>query len=267
MLIDVHSHLDKYQDDEVGAVLASLEELRILTVSVAVDPESFVRAETIAASSELVVAAFGVHPWEAPAWVDRLDEVDGLIVRSPMVGEIGLDHRFVEDSSLYAAQETVFRHFVEQAVEQNKVVNVHCSGAEADTFEVLSEHGCERVIIHWYSGPLDMLEAMISAGYLFTVGVEVLVSDHIREVARRLPVDQLLTETDNPGGHRWLTGELGLPALLGDVVAEVERVKGLSPGSVESAVAANMKRLLGDDLPLQEWIGQAEALRGPRMEG
>lgn len=88
MLIDAHTHLDKY-GDELTEVLGSLEERRILTVSMAVDPASFVVAESIAARSDLVVASFGVHPWEAPAWVGRLDEVQGLIERSPMVGEVG----------------------------------------------------------------------------------------------------------------------------------------------------------------------------------
>jgi TatD DNase family protein len=258
VLIDAHTHLDKYGDDDMPAVLACLEQERILTVSVAVDPESFHAAERIAARSDLALATFGVHPWQAPEWADRLEEVDGLVERSPMVGEIGLDHRFVDNRSLYGLQHMVFCHLVKRAVEQDKIVNVHCSGAEADTFEALNAYGCERVIIHWYSGPLEELEAMIAAGYLLTVGVEVLSSDHIREVARRIPADQLLTETDNPGGHRWLTGELGMPPLLGDVVGELGRVKGMSPGSVESVVQENMVRLIGDDPALQEWIGQIQ---------
>lgn len=259
MLIDAHTHLDKYEDGDIPAVLASLEEERILTVSVAVDPGSFQAAERIAARSDLVLASFGVHPWQAPEWADRLDEVDGLIARSPMVGEIGLDHRFVDDSSLYALQEVVFRHFVKRAVEWDKIVNVHCSGAEGETLEVLNAYGCERVIVHWYSGPLEQLEAMIAAGHLFTVGVEIFASDHIREVARRIPSGQLLTETDNPGGHRWLTGELGMPLLLVEVVRELGRVKGMSPDSVRMAVRENLVRLIGDDPDLQDWIGQTQA--------
>lgn len=254
MLIDAHVHLDKYEKDDIPTVLASIEREGILTVSVAVDPGSFHVAEQIAARSDLVVATFGVHPWQAPEWVDRLDDVDGLIERSPMVGEIGLDHRWVEDPALYPDQERVFRHFVERAVEQDKIVNVHCSGAEAETLEVLEAYGCERVIIHWYSGPLDVLEDMISAGYLFTVGVEVLRSDHNRQVARRIPVDQLLTETDNPGGQRWLTGEVGMPIILREVVEELGRIKSLSPDSVEAAVQRNMERLVGDDPALQDWV-------------
>lgn len=256
MLVDAHSHLDKYADDDLSAVLAALEEQRILTFSVSVDPPSFVAAEAIADCSDRVVATFGVHPWQAPEWVDRLDELDPLIERSPMIGEIGLDHRFVEDAGLYGAQRTVFCHFLERAGQQGKVVNVHCAGAENETLELLTDFGCPRGIIHWYSGPLDVLERMITAGYLFTVGVEVLVSDHIRRVAERIPAEQLLTETDNPGGLRWLTGEMGMPEHLTEVVAEIARLKDASAEWVESTVHDNMRRLISD-------VPSLRALTGP----
>lgn len=252
MLIDAHTHLDKY-GDELEEVLGSLEERRILTVNVAVDPESFAVAESIAARSDLVVASFGVHPWEAPAWVGRLDEVERLIERSPMVGEVGLDHRFVEDADQYDAQREVFRHFLVRAVEQEKVINLHCSGAEAETLSMLSEHGNERVIVHWYSGPLDVLAEMIAAGFVFTVGVEVLVSDHIRQVAKLIPDDKLLTETDNPGGHRWLTGEVGMPEHLERVIEEIARVRGRTGEEIEAMVEDNLSRLVSDDPHLSDW--------------
>lgn len=254
VLIDAHTHLDKY-GAELADVLDSLEDRRILTVSVAVDPASFAVAESIAARTDLVVASFGVHPWEAPAWVGRLDEVQGLIERSPMVGEVGLDHRFVKDADQYDAQQEVFRHFLVRAVEQEKVVNLHCSGAEAETLAMLREHGNERVIVHWYSGPLDVLSEMIAVGFLFTVGVEVLVSDHIRQVARIIPDDKLLTETDNPGGHRWLTGEVGMPEHLGRVVEEVGRVRGRTGEEIEAMVEDNLTRLVSDDPHLSDWAG------------
>src|SRR5690606_9302808 len=146
MLVDAHSHLDKYADDQVEGVLADLEEQRVFTISVAVDPESYARGRSIATRSEHVMATFGIHPWEAPDWVDRLSEVEHLIDESPMVGEVGLDHRFVEDSEQYGAQREVFAHFLTRAEEQAKVVNLHCSGAERETLRMLRDHGSERVI-------------------------------------------------------------------------------------------------------------------------
>ncbi len=255
MFIDAHAHLDKYDAEEIPGVLDAIERLGILTLSVSVDVPSFLRTEMIAARSNLVVPAFGVQPWEAPRYVDALEDVEGLVERSPLIGEIGLDYRFVPDESQYGAQRTVFARFLTWAREQRKLVNVHCAGAEHDTVDLLREHGIERGIIHWYSGPLDVLAQLITAGFMFTVGVELLHSDHVRTVARAIPTDQLLTETDNPGGPRWVTGETGYPPLIESIVDELARIRGVERGNLLATVHSNVVRLVEHDAHLGLWLG------------
>lgn len=253
MFIDAHSHLDKYDDSDLDRVLSQIEQSRILTTSVSVDDESFRRSEAIAARCPLVVAAFGVHPSEATRFVRSLHELEELVWRSPLIGEIGLDHRFVTDSSQYAAQRTVFGQFLTWAAEQDKVVNIHTAGAEQETARMLREHETQRVIVHWYSGPLDVLTEMIELGCMFTVGVEILYSDHIRQIARMIPSAQLITETDNPGGLRWVTDETGYPRIIGRVVDELARVREISSTRVVGEVMSNMANLIRDDPHLEPW--------------
>lgn len=253
MLIDAHAHLDAYGEDEVGDVLSAIAADRILTFAVSVDAASFARAELIASRSRFVVPGYGIHPWNAPESVGNLDEAAEIAMRSPTIGEVGLDHRFVTDDSAHHAQREVFATFLEIAGEQGKLVNVHCPGAESATSQMLRSHRADRVIVHWYSGPLDVLEVMLGHGYLITVGVEVLHSEHIRDVARAIPADQLLTETDNPGGHRWLTGEVGYPSLLKEVVAAVARLREVDRDELVDSVSANMARLVAGDLHLDPW--------------
>ena len=66
MFVDAHAHLDKYDDKRIEEVLSEIEGRRILTMSVSVDPASFLRTESIAARSHLVVPSFGIHPEQAP---------------------------------------------------------------------------------------------------------------------------------------------------------------------------------------------------------
>lgn len=252
-LIDAHAHLDKYGDDALDAVLHALDELDALTFAVSVDPESYRRTTEIAVRSRRVVPCFGIHPSEAPRFVASLDTLAPLVSLTPMIGEIGLDHRFVTEPGEYPAQREVFAYFLEAARVQAKIVNVHCSGAERATAEMLADHGIERAIIHWYSGSLHDLGALVATGASFTVGVEILRSDHIRGVAAAIPDDRLLTETDNPGGHRWLTGETGEPDLLTEVVAELARVRGIPPEAVRSLVRENTARLIDGDGHLEPW--------------
>ena len=254
VLIDAHTHLDKYGDDEIDEVLAAIERHRILTLTVADDPAGFVRAEAIAARSNLVTAGFGIHPSVAHEYTDSMDEVCEIASRSPFIGEVGLDYRFVTDEALYAPQREMFAALLDLTRDQGKLVNVHCAGAEQDTADLLRFHRVERAVIHWYSGPLDTLSQLVAAGYMLTIGVEVMHSSHIRDVARAIPFDQLLTETDNPGGLRWLTGEVGRPQIINDIVSELATVRGVHPEELGATVQSNIVRLFRDDPVLVPWL-------------
>ena len=76
---------------------------------------------------------------------------------------------------------------VEAAQEQGKIVNVHTKGAEGETLDLLEKFALNRVIIHWYSGPLDVFRDMVVQGFYFTVGPEILRSKHIRAIAAEIP--------------------------------------------------------------------------------
>jgi TatD DNase family protein len=246
MWIDAHAHLDHYSA-ALPAALDEIARLRILTFSVSMDEESYQQARAIAARSPYVLACFGVHPWEAPRFADNLSALDPLIDSSPMLGEIGLDTVWVEDPTTYPAQRRVFEYFLAAAREQDKIVNLHTKGAERDVLDLLRRYDIRRAIVHWYSGPLDALDGLIAWGAYFTVGVEVLRSETIRTIARRIPAEQLLTETDNPGGWEWLSGEAGMPHLVIDVVRALAALRDTDQETLAAQVRANLARLIGDD--------------------
>ena len=123
---------------------------------------------------------------------------------------------------------------------------------------MLRDHRTERAIIHWYSGPLDVLAQLVGMGYMFSVGVEVLYSDRIREVARVIPSVQLLTETDNPGGLRWLTDETGYPTIIESVVDELARIRDVPRASLVEVVRSNLGRLFDDDPHMEPWVSRLD---------
>jgi Tat protein secretion system quality control protein TatD with DNase activity len=82
-------------------------------------------------------------------------------------------------------------------------------------------------------------------GAYFAVGVELLRSPHIETIARRIPEDRILTETDNPGGWQWLKGVPGRPSLLPRVLDRLAEVRGVARERMEEIVAANAARLFG----------------------
>src|SRR5678815_1184115 len=226
MLIDAHVHLDKY-GDLLDQALSEIDAQRIFTVATAMDVPSYLELRKIAERSPFILPTFGVHPRRAAEYVDRLPELGRYIEMSPAIGEIGLDFHWVKDTATYPAQRKVLEYFIASAGEQNKFVNLHTKAGEKEILDLLEKYDVRRAIIHWYSGPLDILNAMIDYGCYFTIGVEVLYSDYIKAIARTIPDHLLLTETDNPGALRWLkkTDEIGMPIAIKDVVDGLARVR------------------------------------------
>ncbi len=250
MLIDAHSHLNGYDLLDGGALESALAEIvqhGIFTVSNSMDLPSYRRNLEIAAKCNLVLPVFGVHPWNAPEYIDRLHELDKAEERSPMIGEIGLDHYFIEDRAAYRDQEKVFKYFLGAAADQDKIVILHTKGAERETLDLLNRYHTRRAIVHWYSGPLEIFRELAYRGTYFTVGVEVLFSKHVQTIAGEICPDRLLTETDNPGGPKEFIGRPGTPVLVKDVIRKLAEIRKTTEEAVVGAVRTNLLELMGDD--------------------
>lgn len=255
MLIDAHAHLDRY-GKALEPALNEIRARRIFTISTAMDPPSFERALDIARLCDLVLPTFGVHPKNAPEYAGRLRELGCLIDQSPAIGEIGLDFHWVKDAAQYPFQRKVLEYFLAAAREQNKTVNLHTKGAEREILELLERYDIRRAIIHWYSGPLDIFRAMVDHGTFFTVGVEVIYSERIQTIAREIPDALLLTETDNPGGLEWLTGEPGMPRVIENVIDALARLRSTAPAAMARTVQENFLRLTESD----PWLSSVRPL-------
>jgi TatD DNase family protein len=260
MLIDAHAHLDKYSE-ELPKALEEIKEQQIFTIAVAMDVPSYKRSLEITEGCALVLSTFGIHPRRAPKYADHLSELGPLIEQSPAIGEIGLDFHWVENSSEYPAQLKVLEYFLAAAREQKKIVNLHTKGAERKVLDLLERYDIERAIVHWYSGPLDILRAMVQFGAYFTIGVEVFYSDTIRTIAKEIPNHLLLTETDNPGGLKWLKRKVGMPNDIIRVVEAIAELKAAPSDMVEGIVHENMFRLLKED----PWLSDVRSILTERL--
>jgi TatD DNase family protein len=254
MLLDAHTHLDHYDGAVLDAALDEIATHRILSVAVTIDPPSYARALDIAARSPLVLPCFGIHPWEAHRYASDLDALQPPIDASPLLGEIGLDYVWDEDPAHYPAQRTVLAHFLRAAAAQDKIVNLHTKGAEHDVATMLDQFGVRRAIVHWYSGPRDAFDALVARGCWFTFGVETPHSPTIQLLAQLAPLERILTETDGPGALRWLTGEVGMPHHIRDVLQTLAHVRGLSVAELANVVAENWRRLIAGDTRLEQWL-------------
>lgn len=254
MLIDAHAHLDRYED-KLESALKEITQHKIFTLSNSMDLPSYKQNLEIGRKCDLVLPTFGIHPWNAPEYADQLEDLKEAVEKTPIIGEIGLDYHSAEYAYQFSAQRKVFEFFLEKAKQQNKIVNLHTRGVEKEVLVLLKEYEIQRAIIHWYSGPLDLLDKLLDTGAYFTIGVEILDSKHIKTIAQRLPMDRLLTETDNPGGQMWVKGMLGMPSVIKEVIQILAEVKNITEQVIIQAVEINFTRLIQGD----PWLSETHA--------
>ncbi|MHC1719626.1 MAG: TatD family hydrolase [Clostridiaceae bacterium] len=247
MLIDAHTHLDEYSEYENGAelekeALEQIEDNRILSIANAMDVPSYEKILKMAKKSSLILPCFGVHPRKAHIYSERLEELEEYAESCKMIGEIGLDY-FWADKSTFAQQMVVFEYFLEKARALDKIINVHTKGAEMDIIEKIRKHKANRVIIHWYSGPKWEFRELVKMGCYFTVGVQLKYSEIISDIARAIPLDRLLLETDNPSGEEWLSKRIGMPRDIKNVYDDTAKLRKMSIGELETIAWNNYLRI------------------------
>jgi TatD DNase family protein len=245
MLVDAHAHVDQYTE-QLAEALKQIAEHQILTLSVSMDMETYAKATAIAQSCAYLVPTFGIHPWEAHRYCGRLDEIESHLKTTPIVGEAGLDFHWVKAEDRYLCQVAVFEYQCALAHRLSKPMNLHTKGAEREVLEAIKRFDIVKPIVHWYSGPLDLVDSYLQAGSYFTIGVEVLTSARIQEMAKIIPEDRLLLETDNPGGYQWLTKQVGMPDLLLEVLMKVSTLRGIEPEGFEDRLTENWAEFAKD---------------------
>jgi TatD DNase family protein len=258
MLIDAHVHIDKYGPD-LNVALQEIRTHQVFTIAVAMDVPSYERSLEIGDECDLVLPTFGIHPRRAPEYVVRSKRVEPADRRESAIGDRP-DFHWVKDSSQYPAQ-VMLEYFLAAAREQKKMVNLHTKGAEKKS-STCRRYDIQRAIVHWYSGPLDILRALIQFGAYFTVGVEVSYSETIQAIAREIPDHLLLTETDNPGGLKWLNNVAGMPKDVQDVVDVTARVRNDSPALLARTIHQNFLRLIDADPWLKDLRAVLSSLEG-----
>ncbi len=257
MWLDSHCHVTAGEfDADRPEVLARAAEAGVETL-VAIGSGYGIahngRAVELAARHDDIFAAVGVHPHEAATLDDAGRAALGEWLGAPgvvAVGECGLDYHYM--NSPREVQREVIAEQLGWARERDLPVSIHVRGDEPDAYEDLLEHwhaeggGALQGVLHCYTGPLPVAKRAIDAGLLISFSgiLTFRRADDVREVARALPLDALLVETDAPllapQGFRGKRNEPARLTLVGEVLAEV---KGSDPQTVAEATTRNARRL------------------------
>ncbi|RMD80117.1 MAG: TatD family deoxyribonuclease [Gammaproteobacteria bacterium] len=252
-LVDSHCHLDLLDLKRLGTDLQGVvEEARRQGVErilcVCIELERFPRVLELARSLPGVRATVGVHPNVRQGRDPSVEELVALAADPAVVGigETGLDY-YRSQGDLGWQQER-FRRHVRAALETGKPLVIHSREATEDTLRILREEGGGRVpgVLHCFTGDQAMAEACLELGlHISFSGILTFTNaEPLRQVARSIPADRLLVETDAP----YLTpvpvrGRPNQPAHVRHVAERLAEVRGESLEEVAAATTANYRRL------------------------
>jgi len=209
MFVDSHAHIDGQEFDgdreEVIARAHAAGVSLILNVGTG-DPHSgaLERAVELGRQHESVFTAIGTHPHDARLYDDATEQkIKNLINNEHVIawGEIGLDFHY--DNSPRDVQIDVFKRQLHAALECDLPVVIHTREAEAETIDILRseyEGAQRRGVFHCFSGSMNLAQRAIEIGFMISFSgiVTFKKAEELRDVARQVPLDRLLIETDCP---------------------------------------------------------------------
>ncbi len=198
---------------------------------------------------ENVYCYLGIHPEDAKNWNDEiLDKIKEYSTSTKVVGigEIGLDYYW--DKSYVELQKEIFTKQIQLGNELNLPLNIHDREAHKDTFDILKEHNKNsKVIMHCFSGSPEFAIECIKEGWYIALGGVVTFKNakKMKEVAKVVPLDRLLLETDapylTPVPHR---GEENQPAYVKFTAEEIAKIKEISFEELAKQTTQNAEKIL-----------------------
>lgn len=257
MFIDSHAHIDgndfdNDRDDVIERAHAAGVSL-ILNVGTG-DPHSdvFERAVELGNQHESIYTAIGTHPHDARLYDDAAEQkIKNLINNKHVIawGEIGLDFHY--DNSPRDVQIGVFKRQLRAACECNLPVVIHTREAEAETIEILKSeyHDAQRRgVFHCFSGSMELARRAIEIGFMISFSgiVTFKKAEELREVAKQVPLDRLLIETDCP----YLTpipyrGKRNEPAYVVEVARTLATLHNVKLEEMGRITTENFNRFFG----------------------
>jgi TatD DNase family protein len=249
-MIDAHCHLDDEQfAGDLDAVLARARAAGVRAIITAgADVASSRAAVALAEKHESVYAVVGIHPHDAASFDENaLAAIRALATHRKVVGigEIGLDFHY-PDGAPRAAQERALSAQLDLADELGKPVVIHDRDAHPELMALLARRRSPRGILHCFSGDLAMARQAINLGWYISFAGSVTFKNarRLQEIARTLPLDRIVVETDAP----YLSPQRGNrnePANVARVAAKIAELKNVPVSLVERATTQNCQTLFG----------------------
>ncbi len=252
MFVDSHCHLDFPElAAELPALLEAMAAARVThALCISVNLPEWPAVHALALAHPNLYATVGVHPDYEDTLEPSIDDLAERAGRPKVVaiGETGLDYyRLTGDLDWQRAR---FRTHIRTARRVRKPLVVHTRAAAADTLAIMREEGARDAggVMHCFTETWDVARAALDLGFHISMSgiVTFKNAQELKDVARRVPLDRLLIETDAPYlAPVPFRGKRNQPAYVAHVAAEVARLRDVPLEEIAAATSANFFRLFG----------------------
>ncbi|DAA82134.1 MAG TPA: hydrolase TatD [Cyanobacteria bacterium UBA10660] len=248
-IINTHSHVNMLRETNIDEAIQNAIDNKIVTIVPSSSVQDIFDTDKFIKKYNDVYGYVGVFPEEVKDFSDKtLSDMEEIIKSNPKIigiGEIGLDYYW--DKSFKELQKEVFIKQIEFANQMNLPLNIHSREAHLDTLEILKKYNKNSTaIMHCFSGSLEFARECIKEGIYIALGGVVTFKNakKTKEVAKNIPLEYLLLETDDPYlAPVPFRGKENQPMYVKYVAEEIANLRGITPEEVAKTSTENAKKI------------------------
>lgn len=251
-IINTHSHVNMLRETNIDEAIQNAIDNKIVTIVPSSSAQDIFDTDKFIKKYNDVYGYVGVFPEEVKDFSDKtLSDMEEIIKSNPKIigiGEIGLDYYW--NKSFKELQKEVFIKQIEFANQMNLPLNIHSREAHLDTLEILKKYNKNSTaIMHCFSGSLGFARECIKEGIYIALGGVVTFKNakKTKEVAKNIPLEYLLLETDDPYlAPVPFRGKENQPMYVKYVAEEIANLRGITPEEVAKTSTENAKKIFKD---------------------
>ena len=248
MFIDIHTHLSQYKDEEIPSIVKRWREADVeLVVSSGTTIEDSIKSIELANKYPDIVAGIGLHPSDlTDNWKNDLLELKNTLDENiSMISEIGLDYQ--DFSPNKKVQIRVFEEQIQIAIDNDLPIVFHTRFSMEDSYNILEnfKDNMHGGAVHYFDGNYEEAKKMINLGFKISFAKTLLRNNYLKEVAKKLSIDDIVIETDSypqyfkKNRERWTE-----PKDVVLVANELASIKNLSVELVGERTKENFKSFI-----------------------
>ncbi|MBI4053341.1 MAG: TatD family hydrolase [Candidatus Diapherotrites archaeon] len=244
MFVDAHCHLDWFNEPEAAVREAGATRVKKI-VSCSTNLLSIQKHILLAQEFSEIEICLGIHPADLlsmpPAEIEKARAlVSQNIGNAAGIGEVGLDFMRAKSGTEKKLQAEAFGFFAALAKKASKPVVVHSRNSDSECLSMLEGLGCRKVLLHWCTNSAETVKRASALGYFMSAGPAIISGKKASSVAKEIPPELLLLETDAPVAF---SGKQSSPAWIPLVAEKIAELHSQSISRVEEQTTANAERL------------------------